>query len=179
MEYICKTCGQSHDASEISLAAAAPVQWLLLTEEERAESELTDDLCVIQAEGRTSFYMRACLDVQILETDNPIFWGVWVSLSEKSFREMGEHWEDRERTKLGPYFGWLCTKIPEYPDTVFMKTKVHQRAVGLRPLVELETTEHPLSVDQKNGIDAARLQDIIAKVLHPEAGDCPDTECSR
>lgn len=179
MEYICKTCGQSHDSSKVSLAADAPVQWLLLTEEERAESELTDDVCMIHAEARPSFYVRACLEVPILQTEQTFTWGVWVSLSEKSFREMGDHWEDPERTKLGPYFGWLCTKIPEYPDTVFMKTRVHQRAVGLRPLVELEPTEHPLSLDQKNGIEAARMQEIIAKVLHPEAGNFPDTEHSR
>jgi hypothetical protein len=80
--------------------------------------------------------------------------------------EVSDHWEDPARTSLGPYFGWLCTKIPEYPDTVFLKTMVYQRPVGKRPVVELEETDHPLSVDQRNGIDPSRMQEIISKVLH-------------
>jgi hypothetical protein len=79
---------------------------------------------------------------------------------------MSEHWEDLARTGLGPYFGWLCTKVPEYPDTVFLKTMVHQRAVGERPVVKLEATDHPLSLDQRQGIDPKRMQEIISKVLH-------------
>jgi hypothetical protein len=89
-----------------------------------------------------------------------------VSLSETSFLEMADHWEDPARTGLGPYFGWLCTKVPEYPDTVFLKTTVYQRPVGERPAVELEETDHPLSVDQHHGIDPARMREIISRVLH-------------
>ncbi len=84
---------------------------------------------------------------------------------------MSDHWKGPSRTSLGPYFGWLCTKIPEYPDTVFLKTMVHQRAVGQRPVVELDETDHPLSVDQRNGIDPGRMQEIIRKVLHPQGSE--------
>jgi hypothetical protein len=38
--------------------------------------------------------------------------------------------------------------------------------VGQRPIVELEETDHPLSVDQRDGIDPARMQEIVSKVLH-------------
>lgn len=142
------------------------MQWGLISDAERAKSELGGEQCVINAGGERHFFVRACLDVPIAGTNCAFTWGVWVSLSESSFLEMSDHWEDPCRTGLGPYFGWLCTKLPEYPDTVFLKTKVHQRAVGQRPAVELEETDHPLSVDQHHGIDPSRMQEIISKVLH-------------
>lgn len=79
---------------------------------------------------------------------------------------MHEHWTDPERTRLGPYFGWLCTPVPGYPDTMYLKTMVHQREVGRRPLVMLEPTQHPLSIDQREGVDPARLRALVADVLH-------------
>lgn len=125
--------------------------------------------CIIEADRQRHFFVRACLEVPIRGTGRVFTWGVWVSLSEKSFLEMAEHWEDPSRIGLGPYFGWLCTTIPEYPDTVFLKSKVHQRDVGLRPVVELEETVHPLSVDQRDGIDPARTHEINSRVLHAAA----------
>src|SRR5215217_3739199 len=110
MEFTCQTCGQRHDASELSFGADAPVQWGLISDEERAKSELGGEQCVIEAEGRLCFFIRACLEVPIKGTQQAFTWGVWVSLSEKSFLEMSGHWEDPSRTSLGPYFGWLCTK---------------------------------------------------------------------
>jgi hypothetical protein len=166
MEFTCRTCGQTHDVAEISFGADAPVQWNLISDEERAKSELSPEVCVIEADGQRHFFVRACLDIPIAGTDRAFTWGVWVSLSEKSFLEMSVHWEDPSRTSLGPYFGWLCTKILEYPDTVFLKTMVHQRAVGQRPTVKLEKTDHLLSVDHHNGIDPARMQQIISTLLH-------------
>ncbi len=166
MDFICKTCGERHDASQISFGADAPVQWGLISEDERAQSELGGEQCVIEADGERHFFVRACLDVPILGTDREFSWGVWVSLSERSFLEMSDHWDDPSRTSMGPYFGWLCTKIPEYPDTMFLKAMVHNRTVGQRPLAKLDETDHPLSCHQHHGIELLRIQDIISKVLH-------------
>ncbi len=87
-------------------------------------------------------------------------------MSEKSYTEMHQHWDDSERVRFGPYFGWLCTRLPEYPDTMYLKTMVHQRAVGQRPTVELEPTDHPLALEQRHGISPERLRQIAEKLLH-------------
>ena len=166
MVFTCRTCGQQHDAGDISFGAEAPVQWNLLSDSERSESLLGGEQCVIEKGSDRHFFVRACLEVPIQGTDRTFTWGVWVSLSETNFAEMAEHWLDEARTKLGPYFGWLCTVIPEYPDTVFLKTMVHQRPVGQRPNVVLEVSDHPLSVDQRSGIDPERMLEIVSRVLH-------------
>jgi hypothetical protein len=168
MQFMCSCCGLVHDASDISFGANSPLQWDLLSEEERATSELGSDQCVIDTGAERHFFVRACLEIPIRGSHRPFSWGVWVSLSEKSFLEMSEHWEDPDRSRLGPYFGWLCTKVPEYPDTMFLKTRVHERAPGLRPTVELEKSDHPLAIDQREGIEPKRLREIVTRLLHPE-----------
>jgi hypothetical protein len=49
---------------------------------------------------------------------------------------------------------------------MFMKTHVRQRRVGLRPTVELARTDHPLAIDQREGIDTERLNRIVGGLLH-------------
>jgi hypothetical protein len=162
----CATCGSDHVLSEISFGANAPAQWALLSETERLNSFLGSDQCEIKTAGETHYFVRACLDIPIVGTYKTYSWGVWVSLSVKSFQEMADHWEDPGRVALGPYFGWLCTPIPGYPDTMFLKTIVHQREPGLRPLVKLEPTEHSLAAHQRDGISVDELKRMLADLLH-------------
>lgn len=166
MRFTCVICGAEHDVGEVSFAADAPLQWHLLSSAEQSRSLLSSEQCEIDGDEGRSFYIRGCLEIPIRETGCAFTWGVWCSLSEKSYREIAEHWNDLTRTSLGPYFGWLCTKIPGYPDTAFLKTLVHQKNVGVCPSIELETTGHPLAVDQRDGIEEDRLRRIVAGLLH-------------
>jgi hypothetical protein len=43
---------------------------------------------------------------------------------------------------------------------------VHQRKVGVRPWIELERTDHPLAVDQPDGLEEDRLRAIVTGLLH-------------
>lgn len=40
------------------------------------------------------------------------------------------------------------------------KTNVHIREVGMAPYVELEPTDHPLAIEQRNGITLDRVKEI-------------------
>ena len=166
MKFICATCGAEHEAGSVSFGARAPVQWNLLTAEERERSELGEDDCVIYSEEGASYYIRACLEIPILGQNRRFDWGVWCSLSEQSMIEMVTHFSEPDRERFGPYFGWLCTALPTYPDTVYLKTFVRQRPPGLRPLVELEDIDHPLAVDQRKGMEPDRLQALVEYLLH-------------
>ena len=65
-----------------------------------------------------------------------------------------------------PYFGWLSSSVPGYPETLKLETMVHTRAVGVRPRIELEPTDHPLAVEQREGITRERVREIAEIVLH-------------
>ena len=50
-----------------------------------------------------------------------------------------------------------------------MKPRPRTRPVGLRPLVDLLPTEHPLSREQQTGITQERVREIAETVLHSQA----------
>lgn len=168
MNFRCSTCSEVHDVTEVSFGADRPNQWYILTDEEKQRSLLSSDQCMLETADGTHYFVRGCLDIPIKGTSSTFTWGVWVSLSERSFAEMAEHWDDPGRVSLGPYFGWLCTAIPEYPDTMLLKTNVHQRPVGVRPAIELEPTDHPLAIHQRDGIESAEVERIVRHLLHDE-----------
>lgn len=49
---------------------------------------------------------------------------------------------------------------------MFLKSMVHQRPVGERPLVELEPTDHPLALHQREGIGEEELKAMVMELLH-------------
>jgi len=59
--------------------------------------------------------------------------------------------------------------LPGYPDTLNLKTSVHTQPVGARPLIELEATNHPLSIEQRGGMSWERVNQIAGMVLHGNA----------
>jgi len=166
MKFKCNICNELNDFDDISFGSDAPEQWTLINEQERSLSELGEEQCLIISKEGTSYYIRARLEIPVIGRVNKFVWGVWCSLSENSMMEVTEYWEDPIRQHKGPYFGWLCTIIPWYPDTMYLKTMVHHSGVGYRPTVILEPKSHPLAVHQRDGVALDTLKEIIAKSLH-------------
>lgn len=161
--YDCRSCGQHHDGLPFSYGSDAPAYW----SEQLAydpESELDQELCVVRGEH---YFVRARVVIPVLDAAESFDWGVWVSLSAPNFGRMIDLWSTPGREQEPPYFGWLSTEIPLYePSTLHLKTHVHTQPVGKRPTVELEHTDHPLAVEQCNGITLARVQQIAERLLH-------------
>ena len=165
----CATCNAIHNLDEISFGSDCPVSLDQLSDSDRANVQLSQEQCIFTEDGKLNYLIRARLQIPIIGKSTPFTWGVWCSLSECSFAEVDDHWQDPARTKLGPYFSWLCTRLPYYPDTMFMKAELHQEPVGLRPLVVLAECDHLLFKHQLNGIAEKQMQDIIVAVLHDNA----------
>lgn len=165
--FYCSTCGEFHTELPMTFGADAPLPFYSIPEAEReVRCDLTTDICMIDQQ---EFYVRGCLEIPVIDGPEPFVWGVWISLSIQSFRRMAELWESPERENEPPYFGWLCTSLPLYPTTLNLKTHVHSRPVGQRPFVELEPTDHPLAVEQRNGITMDRVRAIAAALLHGDS----------
>jgi hypothetical protein len=144
-----------------------PVQYLLIPEGERERRiELNADWCVIDERW---FFVRGCLDIPVHEHEDPFSWGVWCSLSQESFLRYGKLFDQVDREPGESFFGWLCSAVPDYPDTQQLKTMVRVRSWPTRPFVELEPTDHPLAVEQREGITAARAREIAERMMHPKA----------
>ena len=160
----CSACGEWHDELPMSFGADAPYWYDMIAPEERQRrAELSSEQCIIDDEH---YFVRGSLEIPVIDGTEPFSWGIWVSLSQKNYERMSELWETSGRENEPPYFGWLSTALPCYPDTLSLKTHVHTRPVGVRPLIELEPTEHPLAVEQQNGITMARVKKIVECISH-------------
>lgn len=156
--YKCRTCDEWHDGLP-SPGWDYPLPYLSVPEEERDRRiVLTKDSCIIDG---AEFYARANLDLPIHGAAQPLSWGVWVSLSEASFRQFETLFHDRDREAKASFFGWLCSAIPGYPETALIKTRIHIRPWPNRPVVELEPTDHPLAVDWRNGLTVERAVALV------------------
>lgn len=160
----CATCGETHEGIP-SFGWDFPAQYLAIPELERDRRVvLSDDTCVIDDAW---FFVRGCLEIPVAGHTEPLNYGVWLSLSEESFARYSDVFDDVDRDTRSRFFGWLCTAIPGYPDTQLLKTTVHLRTWPTRPYVELEPTDHPLAVEQREGISPWRVQQIVERNLHP------------
>lgn len=162
----CQRCGQFHEELPMAYGAPAPIYYYQVDETERStRCELYQEHCVIDDQF---YFIRGCLEIPVIDSDQVFDWGVWCSLSRESYQMVFDSWNSEDRTALQPLFGWLSTSIPFYEETVNLKSLVHIRSVGIRPFVELEPTNHPLAVEQRQGITLDRIREIAERMLHDD-----------
>ena len=160
----CHCCGQQHHELPIRWAVPAPDYFEAIPEPERAaRAELLDDFCFVDDEHH---FIRGLLEIPIIGREEAFGWGVWTSLSKASMDLVWEAWERPDRHSIGPFFGWLNTSLlPFYPETASLKTHVHMNPPPFIPSVKLEPTDHPLAVEQREGMTLERVIEIAAALL--------------
>lgn len=161
----CADCGETHDPDDIEPAFREPDPIAALSARERS-AQVTElgDFRVWNDGESTHFFIRGLIEVPRVNSRKIFAFGVWTTLSEASFRKATALYDADEAG--GPFFGWLSNHIPGYPDTAGLKTRVHIRS-GVRPFIELEPTDHPLAVQQREGIRRDEIAAVLARFLHP------------
>ncbi|TFZ07657.1 DUF2199 domain-containing protein [Ramlibacter humi] len=164
----CSCCGKVHEGSP-SYAFKAPDHYASLSEEQKAAmGRINTDLCTVTRGEGTDYFIRTVLEIPIHGVAEPFTWGVWVSLSEKSFKRYVETYD--EPVEGDGFFGWVCNAIPWYPPAEPLATDVAVQLGGKRPLLFLHhggSDDHPLIVDQRRGISVAKAQEIAEFLQHP------------
>lgn len=166
MAFLCTCCNEMHDERP-AIAARQPDAYRHLSEEEKIayHAECDSDFCVIRYPQQTDYFIRTCLEIPIEGETETLEYGVWVSLSEKSFADYQTHypksWQDFEEKV---YFGWLNTHIPDYEwDNIPMKVVTRN---GIRPIVYPDPAfAHALVGDVYHGISAAEADARIHRLL--------------
>lgn len=140
----------------------SPVSAMVPEAEYKARVEENADQCIIDGEH---FFVRGHIEINLTDSSDIFIWSVWVSLSEASFEQMSKNWDEEGRENSEPYFGWLMTSLPCYPNTQHLKTSVQTQPIGVVPIVTLESSDHPLSLEQQSGISMNRVHEIVHKVM--------------
>jgi hypothetical protein len=163
---MCPSCGEVHRGL-LDLASDEPAFWpdRASTPEPNAAlgdrtHVLTHDFCVIDG---TDYFIRCVLYLPIEGGEGVQFgYGVWSSLSATNFAAYRDTFHADDQGKQGPWFGYFSSSLKGYPRTVGLKCQVHPRDGGQRPWLELEPTDHPLAVEQRDGITLDRIFEIFA-----------------
>ena len=137
-----------------------------VTDEQFAERvALNSDTCMVDEK---LFFIRGHITIPVVDHAEPFIWSVWCSLSTESIRRMIQRWECCDRSDDPPYFGWLMSEVPVYPETRHLKTSIQSRDVGLVPEITVEPSDHPLAVDQQHGITFLKAKEYIHRLLHTQ-----------
>ena len=118
---------------------------------------VTSETCVIDDHD---YYVRGSLEVPVQGTDDLISYGLWVSLGKQNFERYVELLHVKQRDHEGPFFAWLSDPVPTYPPFEHLKSRIHLRN-GIRPYIELEPTDYPLAVEQREGASPSRVQKLF------------------
>lgn len=162
MAFRCTTCDEEHEGLP-DLGCDAPDPYLEVPEEEREKrTTYSLDRCtVLDEDGEEHFFIRGVAFIPIKGQSEPFGVGVWVSQSEANF---DRYLDDEE--EMEPTFGWLANRLAFYEDSTFLlKTRVHFSGEGKRPTIELEPTDHPFAVDQREGITLERAWKIVHRYM--------------
>lgn len=162
--YICECCGKRHEDWP-SLAFTAPDNYNLLSQEDKDTiAELTSDFCVINYPDQTDRFIRVVLVQKVIDHCDDLHYGLWVSLSSKSFKEYSNNFDNE--THNTRYFGWLSNCLAPYEFNEFIPTTVVTQLNNLRPeIFPHKDFDHPFVYDYYNGITKAEAEKRIKGML--------------
>ena len=149
-ELLCTACGKMHSELDMAIGYRRPAEVFAIPENERARRvKINDDLCSIDD---VLFFIRAVLELPVKDGKEPFGWGVWVLVNEEDFHHYIALWDAQGVEAEPPFLASLANELPPYPGSAMLPVLVHLRSGGQRPLVEVESTDHPLGIDQRQGI---------------------------
>jgi hypothetical protein len=160
----CACCGVELERIPTDYGYWRPVPFFMVPEAERPQRvKVNDDLCVIDD---SLFYVRGIMEVPIIggPPGARFGWGLWVAVSERSFARYRELW-DVDGSDEPPFRGLLAVSPIGYPDLLDAEVRVQLRSATERPLILPAHHDHPLFVEQRDGISVKRWLEIVATIV--------------
>jgi hypothetical protein len=161
----CQHCGRPLADELPALTFSEPAYWQNRDKNEK-DNLLDSDFCVIKINGELHYFIRVTLHIPIIESDETLDWGVWVSQKKENIIKYRKSFDNHKLPAEAPYFGWLSNTLPTYPETLGLKTSVTFQERGVRPVITLEhSAKHPLCQEQHSGITLERAHFLVDTTL--------------
>jgi hypothetical protein len=161
--YKCECCDVVYNDLPLCFGSDYPDYYFSVPPEEREQRiQLEESLCVIDD---TYFFHRGRLTIPIIDHYEDFAFDIWTSISRENFEIRINLWEDENRTKQEPYFGWLQTMVPNYGETLSLKTIAIEQELGFIPEIKCIEENHPLTIDQENGITLEKAKEMVENIL--------------
>ena len=163
-EFKCSKCGKVHSEWP-ALTYLSPSNYHYLSDEEKLEIGIMQtDFCEIHHKDQIDRFIRVTLSQKVLDTCETLEYGVWVSLSEKSYLDYKENFNNPNHEVK--YFGWFCNQIAPYEDMSSIPCNVITKKGNVRPeIFPHQEFEHPFVKDYYNGITKKEAENRIDKMM--------------
>ena len=160
----CSQCGEHHE-SWPALGYGAPWHYSQLSEQQQKDiATIDEDFCEIHWKDQTDRFIRTTLSIPVHNFELDLEYGLWVSLSEKSYNDYSDNY-DRTDYEAG-YFGWICNKLIGYEDSLSVPTDVNTQLGTRRPILNLHRDhEHQLISDFISGITKEEAEQRIHEMM--------------
>jgi hypothetical protein len=165
IKYTCSSCGKIHEEWP-ALVYISPTNYDALSQDEkRSIGQLDTDFCIIKHPDQTDRFIRCTLTQKVIDHCENLEYGLWVSLSEKSFQDYSDNFNNESHETQ--YFGWLSNDLPDYDFSAeSISTTVYTRTENNRPeIVPHQDFAHPFVQDYYNGITKAEAERRINEML--------------
>jgi hypothetical protein len=164
IKFICSCCGKEH-LEWPALVYTSPTNYKCLSENDKNSiGELDTDFCVINHSNQIDRFIRCTLTQKVIDHCEDLEYGLWVSLSEKSFQDYSGNFNTENHESK--YFGWLSNDLPDYEFNESIPTTIFTRTGNQRPeIVPHESFNHPFVNDYYNGITKVEAERRIKEML--------------
>jgi len=162
-KWTCSCCSDEHIGLPMAYAFVRPDNWNGISDLQRQKGHLDSDFCYFTGDdNHKQFYIRCVLPFPIKDYDAEFEFGVWMSVSEKSFKIYSAGYES-EQYEVDGCFGYLMHNIPEFGDTWGLNSSIEFEQNGQRPLVYLHESDHPLVHVQQEGLDLDYIKRLVSQ----------------
>lgn len=159
-DYVCSECGETH-SDWPALTFKSPANYNFLSKQEQSElGKLDSDFCEIHHDDQIDRFIRVTLTLKVNDACENLDYGLWVSLSEISYSDYKVNFDNKNHETV--YFGWLCSNIPQYEDTMLIPCDVMTKSGNSRPQIfPHKNFDHPFVRDYYNGISKLEAEKRI------------------
>ena len=163
-DFKCPTCGQIH-SDWPALTFNSPANYDFLSDQEKSElGTLDTDFCEIHYKDQIDRFIRVTLTQKVNDACEHLEYGLWVSLSEKSYLDYKANFSN-ENHETG-YFGWLCSNIPEYGETMLIPCDVITKTGNSRPeIFPHQDFDHSFVRDYYEGITKKEAEKRVNEMI--------------
>jgi len=175
IKFKCSCCGEIHEEWP-ALTYISPDNYNCLSENDKKKiGYLDNDFCIIKHNDQINRFIRCTLTQKVNDNCQDLDYGLWVSLSEKSFLDYEKNF--KKETEENGYFGWLCNDIIDYDFSESIPMDVLTRKNGERPrLIPHKDFDHPFVKDYYNGISKEEAEKRILNMLKIVSENEPENE---
>lgn len=155
----CNICHQPHDigATELGFQMPDAVHGMPVADRE-TRCRMSRDLCVLD---NSQFFIRGVLPMPVAGLDEPFGIGAWAQVDQPDFIRYTELWDDNGQGSEPPFEGMMANDIDGYPSTSGLMMSIRLKSAESRPDFILTDTNHPLALEQRNGMDIDKLMTML------------------